>query len=145
MAGSVFWLARQLRHGRWPRVRAEFANLHVGCFALSSDGLLYVTDSLTWIRRISPSGTVTTLADNSGLKLEFRGARGIVRDASGNLYVADSVERCIIESREREPFQIGGFRRTGKPEWACSDSEFPGTDRTRCGPERCRLRAGLPR
>jgi hypothetical protein len=77
--------------------QAKFANLHVGCFALSADGSLYVTDSLTWVRKISSSGTVTTLADSSGVKLKFQGARGVAIDAAGNLYVAESVERRIYK------------------------------------------------
>jgi hypothetical protein len=76
---------------------AKFANLHMGCFALSADGSLYVTDSLTWVRKISSSGSVTTLADSSGVKLKFKGARGLAIDAPGNLYVADSAERCIYK------------------------------------------------
>ena len=77
--------------------QAEFANLHVGCFALGSDGSLYVTDSLTWVRKISPSGAVSTLADSSGVKLKFKGACGIAFDSTRNLYVADSVERCVYK------------------------------------------------
>lgn len=77
--------------------QARFANLHVGCFALAPDGSLYVTDSMNWIRKISPSGGVTTLKDTSGQKRRFSGARGITCDATGNLFVAESVERCIYK------------------------------------------------
>jgi sugar lactone lactonase YvrE len=81
--------------------QAQFGNLHSGCFAFGSDGSLYITDSRTWIRKISLSGTVTTLADSSGVKLRFKGACGIAFDATNNLYVADSVERCVYKVTPR--------------------------------------------
>jgi sugar lactone lactonase YvrE len=77
--------------------QAKFANLHMGCFALSPDGSLYLTDDLKWVRKISLSGTVTTLTDSSGQRRRFQGARGLTFDTRTNLYVADSVERCIYK------------------------------------------------
>jgi hypothetical protein len=91
LAGGDYGIA----DGRGPR--AKFANLHVGCFALSPDGSLYVTDSLTCVREISPTGAVTTLADSSGVQLQFKGARGLACDSQGNLYVADESQRRIYK------------------------------------------------
>ncbi|UCG98403.1 MAG: hypothetical protein JSW31_04665, partial [Burkholderiales bacterium] len=62
------------------------------------DGNLYVTDNHA-VRRISPSGAVTTsagvagqagFADGTGAQARFDGLRGIAMDSDGNLYVADS-------------------------------------------------------
>jgi sugar lactone lactonase YvrE len=78
-------------------IQAKFANLHVGCFACNADGSLYVTDSMIWVRKISPSGSVITLTDSSGEKRRFKGARGLTFDGGGNLYVADSAERCVFK------------------------------------------------
>jgi hypothetical protein len=61
-------------------------------------GNLYVTDNHA-VRRISPSGVVTTsagvagqagFADGTGPQARFDGLRGIDMDRDGNLYVADS-------------------------------------------------------
>lgn len=62
------------------------------------EGNLYVTDNHA-VRRISPSGVVTTsagvagqagFADGTGPQARFDGLRGIDMDRDGNLYVADS-------------------------------------------------------
>jgi len=63
------------------------------------DGSVYVTDSASGtVRRISPSGDVTTVAGRPGADGAFDGVghdghmsspRGIARDASGNLYVSN--------------------------------------------------------
>jgi len=64
----------------------------------AGDGTLYVADySNSLIRRIDPSGSVTTLAggsggfkDAKGKDARFLGPNGITIDASGNLFVADA-------------------------------------------------------
>jgi|GEM_PF-1306116 len=65
--------------------------------AIDGSGNVYVTDYDT-IRKITPDGTVTTLAgdtmdsgstDGIGSNARFYHPRGIAVDASGNLYVAD--------------------------------------------------------
>ena len=69
-------------------------------------GNLYVgdTDNFT-IRKITPTGKVTTLAgkagskgstDGSGAAARFSGPLGIVCDAAGNLYVSDTESNNII-------------------------------------------------
>lgn len=66
--------------------------------AVDSSGTAYVTDkSSNRIRKISPTGTVTTLAggategylDATGSAAQFSDPAGIALDANGNLYVAD--------------------------------------------------------
>lgn len=66
--------------------------------AIDLQGNLYVTDGFgKLIRKISPTGLVTTLAgssdgfaDGQGVDAKFNRAAGIVCDAQGNLFVADS-------------------------------------------------------
>jgi len=76
---------------------AALFNAPVG-IACDAAGNLYVTDNDT-IRKITPAGTVTTLAgkagskgsaDGSGATARFKGLFGIACDAAGNLYVADA-------------------------------------------------------
>ena len=70
-----------------------------------SAGNLYVADQVNHtIRKITPAGTVTTLAgtagvsgsaDGIGAAAQFRNPFAIVADAAGNLYVADAINSTI--------------------------------------------------
>ena len=69
-----------------------------GGVAIDLSGNLYVTDCGTTLRKITPTGVVTTLAgmawnsghaDGTGSAAQFNGPRGIAVDPSGNVYVAD--------------------------------------------------------
>jgi sugar lactone lactonase YvrE len=75
---------------------ARFANF--GGMAIDASDNLYVTANHT-VRKITPSGLVTTLAgmpgvagvaDGVGVAATFNSLRGIAVDANGNIYVADS-------------------------------------------------------
>lgn len=66
---------------------------------IDNAGNLYFTEAFfnNKIRKVSPSGVVTTIAgstegfaDGTGTSAQFYNPRGIVLDNSGNLYVADS-------------------------------------------------------
>ena len=68
-------------------------------------GNVYITDSnANTVRKITPGGLVTTIAgqagqrgsaDGTGTAARFSGPEGIVADADGNLFVADSGNRLI--------------------------------------------------
>jgi sugar lactone lactonase YvrE len=89
--------------------------------ALASNGDLYVADSGNHvIRRISASGTVTTVAglagstgstDGAGAAARFNAPAGLAFDASGRLFVADSLNATIriVDSS----FSVSTF--TGQP------------------------------
>ncbi len=72
--------------------------------AVDASGNVYVADSgNNLIRKITPTGKVTTLAgsgvasdlDGTGIAAAFYNPRGIALDASGNIYVADTDNQLI--------------------------------------------------
>ena len=72
--------------------------------AVDSGGNLYVAEPDNTIRKITPAGLVTTLAgltcsygstDGTGAAARFDGPMGLAVDASGNLFVADSMNSTI--------------------------------------------------
>jgi sugar lactone lactonase YvrE len=72
--------------------------------ALDSKGNVYVADSANHkIRKISPSGVVTTLAgsgqkgfvDGAGAEAGFMDPKGVALDSIGNIYVGDMKNHCI--------------------------------------------------
>ncbi|MBV8666508.1 MAG: DUF4214 domain-containing protein [Burkholderiaceae bacterium] len=82
---------------------ADFSTPHG--LAVDSDGYVYVADSgNNCIRKITPSGMVTTLAgnapypgstDGTGAAAGFNYPYGVVADGTGNLYVTDSYNNSI--------------------------------------------------
>jgi hypothetical protein len=76
-----------------------------GGVATDSSGNVYVSDTLnSTIRKITPTGVVTTLAglagsygtnDGTGSAARFHYPYGVATDSSGNVYVADSGNNTI--------------------------------------------------
>jgi sugar lactone lactonase YvrE len=94
-SGDVFTVAGSVKG--WEDGDASSARFNYPCgIALAADGTLYVSDS-TRIRKITPSGIVSTLAGNAiagnsdgiGGAASFNSPAGITLDYEGNLYVAD--------------------------------------------------------
>ena len=101
------------------------------CIATDSVGNAYVTDSGNHtIRKITPSGLVTTLAgaagqigstDATGAAARFSGPDGIATDGAGNVYVADSGNHTIrkispagvVTTLAGEAGQVGSTDGTG--------------------------------
>jgi sugar lactone lactonase YvrE len=86
-----------------PGASALFAN--PAGVALDRAGFVYVSDTdNSVIRKITPAGVVSTLAgtphkpgtaDGAGSAAGFNGPSGIVVDAAGNVYVADTLNQAI--------------------------------------------------
>jgi sugar lactone lactonase YvrE len=99
-AGSV-WGGRGVEDGTGPAARTDTPD----GLACDSAGNLFVTDwAMHTVRKVSPGGTVTTLAgqpgqpgvdDGPGSQARFRNPLGIAVDPSGNLWVCDSGNHCI--------------------------------------------------
>src|SRR5688572_10204665 len=71
--------------------------------ALDASGNIYVADDINHrIRKITPTGTVSTIAgstsgsdDGDGINAKFNSPRGVTLDAAGNIYVADAANHRI--------------------------------------------------
>ncbi len=77
--------------------------LSPGDLAIDSQGMMYVTDAHT-IRRVTPDGTVTTIAgapmvlgfrDGDGSDAQFNFPYGLAIDRDGSILVADSTNRVL--------------------------------------------------
>ena len=72
--------------------------------ATDNAGNVYVADSSNTIRKITPTGVVTTLAGTAGISgskggtgaaASFNSPSGIAADSAGNIYVADSMNSTV--------------------------------------------------
>ncbi|MBL0740834.1 IPT/TIG domain-containing protein [Chryseolinea lacunae] len=64
----------------------------------SADGNIYVTDFLNGlIRKVTPSGEVTTFMGSNGSGVVLQSPYGIASDAAGNLYVGDNAQNRIVK------------------------------------------------
>ncbi|MGD0089785.1 MAG: putative Ig domain-containing protein, partial [Planctomycetota bacterium] len=97
VVSTLAGLAGQLGHADGPALQARFDQPQG--VAVDTSGNVYVADTYNYtIRKISPAGNVTTLAGQwgqsghvggVGIAAKFSLPRGVVVDASGNVYVSD--------------------------------------------------------
>jgi sugar lactone lactonase YvrE len=104
--------------------------------AVDSAGNVYVTDSGSAIRKVTPAGVVTTLAgsrmsgstDGTGADARFNVPRGVAVDGDGNVYVADFFNETlrkvtpagVVTTLAGSPGQSGSADGTG------ADARFDG-------------------
>jgi sugar lactone lactonase YvrE len=106
MTGAVSTYAGQEPHSGYANGTAEQAAFKYP-FGIVADsaGNLYVSDTYNYvIRKITPAGVVSTLAgtpgvagylDATGTAAKFTLPQGIAIDGSGNLYVAENLNRSV--------------------------------------------------
>ena len=108
-AGVVTTLAGQVGNGFHNGTGAAAAFGFIRGMAIdNSTGNVYVTDSNSAIRKITPAGVVTTLAgsnpalgptpgfvDGLGTAASFAGPWGMAIDGAGNLFVADTFNNAL--------------------------------------------------
>ena len=77
--------------------KAQFADLHGSAMVFGSDGVLYLTDNGSCIRKVTLTGMVSTLAggtnrgyaDGRAAQARFDAVAGLAFDAAGNVYASD--------------------------------------------------------
>ena len=107
-AGVVTTIAGQVGTGFSNGTGAAAAFGIINGIAVDSAGNIYVTDSNSAIRKVTPAGVVTTLAgsnpaigvtpgfvDGAGFAARFAGPWGMAIDGAGNLFVADTFNNAI--------------------------------------------------
>ena len=102
--------------------------------AIDGAGNLYVADTgNNAIRKITPDGTVSTLAgdglagdkDGRGAGAQFNGPVGVAVDAAGNVYVADTYnDRIRRIAPDGTVTTIAGGKRAGKADGAAAQALF---------------------
>jgi sugar lactone lactonase YvrE len=103
VVSTLAGIAGKAGHNDGPGASAQFNNPH----GITGDaaGNLYVADTRNHtIRKITPTGAVSTLAgmagkagsaDGNGATARFHIPRGITADAAGNLYVTDTFNNTV--------------------------------------------------
>lgn len=121
-----------------PKATAKFYSPRY--LALDKDGNLYVRDAklvntqlLSYIRKVTPDGAVSTLVggalgyvDDRGSKARFRDPEGMVGDTSGNLYIVDSGNERIRKIRLSDTLvtTVAGATSFGFVDGTLADARF---------------------
>ncbi len=104
--------------------------------AVDAAGNVYVSDlNNCVVRKITPDGTVTTLAgaahevgyaDDTGSAARFSGVFGLVVDAAGNVYVADAGGQAIrrIDATGRVQTYAGSAQKPGSADGFATSARF---------------------
>lgn len=98
--GETSVLAGSLMAGHMDGVGAAAQFRGPNGMVMGADGNIYLTDSPELIRRITPTGVVTTFTGTNGFTsgnppVKFRDPYGIAIDASGNIFIAESTRNLI--------------------------------------------------
>jgi mucin-19 len=103
-SGSVATVAGNGQSGFFDGIGTNARFSYPSYLVIDTSGITYVSDAYS-IRKISPSGSVTTLAGNSygfadgiGTNALFSSLQGLVVDTSGTIYVSDSHRIRMITS-----------------------------------------------
>jgi len=116
-----------------PGISAKFDN-PTG-LAIDVNGNLYVADQgQNKIRKVTPSGVVSTLAgstvgynDGIGTAAQFHGCYGVACDAQSNVYVADRSNHCIRKiTQAGEVATLAGLGAPGSEDGNRSEATFNG-------------------
>jgi NHL repeat len=84
--------------------------------AVDAAGNLYIAQFGGYIRKVTPGGTITTVAGGNGggfsgdgglaTSAGLRGPSGVAVDAAGNLYIADAANSLIRKVATKAPFTV---------------------------------------
>jgi len=113
-------------------IQAKFGDLHGGSMLVASDGALLLTEDSARVRRVTPDGTVSTLAggirkgdtDGNGTDARFDGASGLAFDAQGNVLVVEQVGRIREISPDGMVTTLAGSRKKGSHDGPLLEATF---------------------
>jgi streptogramin lyase len=114
-------------------VQAKFGNLHGSAILAGKDGTLYLTDDAQYVRKVTATGQVSTLAGDAGVgfadgpaeKAKFNTPTGLALDGDGNVLVADTGNHRIRKiTREGVVSTLAGSGRKGAADASGLEATF---------------------